>query len=621
MAEADLDHLREMARRIRVEVVRSVYHARAGHLGGPLSAADLLAVLYFHELRIRPDDPAWPDRDRFVLSKGHSSIALYAAMALRGYFPVDELLTFDAARSRLQGHPDMTRLPGLDMSTGSLGMGISAAMGMALGARLTGHDVRAFVMLGDGECQEGEVWEAAMAAPRYGLDNLVAIVDHNRLQQYGWPGNGPDGRIPPQAPGELAAKWHAFGWRVLEVDGHDIAAIVAVLAEARLGDGRPVAIVAHTVKGKGVSFMEGRWYLAHARDQARGARRRDARAGRAGRSRRGSVPMSLAMGRPQREIFGETLAEIADRDERIVVVDGDVGSSTRADIFEKAHPDRYLQMGIAEQNMLGVAAGLATMGLVPFVSTFVSFAVVRPLDQVRVLIAQTGANVKITPSYGGMFTGQTGMSHIIVNDLAIMRTLPRMVTVAPVDDVEAGQVLRWAAAYEGPCYVRLGRDATPRVFADDHPFALGRAEVVRDGGDVTLISTGAQTARTVEAAELLAADGIDALVLHVATLKPLDVAAVVAVADRTGRVVTVEEHSVLGGLGGAVAEALGAHRPTRIDRIGLQDVDVQSGPNDALLDIYGLSASRVAGQVAALLEADGEAESDLARFGLAGMAG
>lgn len=257
---AEIARLQEIARRIRVEVVKAVNHARAGHLGGPLSAADLLAALYFHVLRIRPHDPAWPDRDRFVLSKGHSSIGLYAAMALRGYFPVEELSTFDAAHSRLQGHPDMTRLPGLDMSTGSLGMGISAAMGMALGARLTGRDSRAYVMLGDGECQEGEVWEAAMAAARYGLENLVAIVDHNKLQQYGWPGDGPDGRIPPQAPGELVAKWTAFRWRVLEVDGHDMAAILRVLAEAERGDGRPVAVIAHTVKGKGVSFMEGHYF-------------------------------------------------------------------------------------------------------------------------------------------------------------------------------------------------------------------------------------------------------------------------------------------------------------------------------------------------------------------------
>lgn len=313
--------------------------------------------------------------------------------------------------------------------------------------------------------------------------------------------------------------------------------------------------------------------------------------------------MTQPMGRPQREVFGETVASIASSDPRVVVVDGDVGSSTRADIFEKAHPERYLQMGIAEQNMLGVAAGLATMGLVPFISTFVAFAVVRPLDQVRVMVAQPRANVKITPSYGGLFTGQTGMSHIIVDDVAIMRSLPNMITVLPADDTEADAVLRWAAVHEGPVYVRLGRDATPRVFGPDFEFRMGRAVVVREGGDVTLISTGAQTARTLEAAELLTADGISAHVLHVATIKPLDVEAIVAAAERTGRVITVEEGTVIGGLGGAVAEALGEHRPTRVHRIGLQDCDVQSGPNDALLDLYGLSGVRVAEQVRAILAA------------------
>ena len=257
---AEIARLDEVARQIRLAIVRTVNHARAGHLGGPLSAADMLAALYFHVLRIRPDEPTWPARDRFILSKGHSSVGLYAALALRGYFPVEELATFDAANSRLQGHPDMTRLPGLDMSSGSLGMGISAGVGMALGARLTGRDVRTYVMLGDGECQEGEVWEAAMTAARYGLDSLIAIVDHNRLQQYGWPGDGPDGRMPPQVPGELVAKWSAFGWRVLEVDGHAMEAILAVLQEAAHGDGRPTVVIAHTIKGKGVSFMEGHYF-------------------------------------------------------------------------------------------------------------------------------------------------------------------------------------------------------------------------------------------------------------------------------------------------------------------------------------------------------------------------
>jgi len=258
--DQEISQLEEVARRIRVGVIRGVNKAKAGHLGGPLSAADILAALYFHIMRVRPAEPTWPDRDRFILSKGHSSIGLYSALAVRGYFPVEELLTFDSLGSRLQGHPDMTRLPGLDMSTGSLGMGISAGIGIALGTRLAGRDSRTFVMLGDGECQEGEVWEAAFLAPRYHLDNLIAIVDHNKLQQYGWPGAGPEDRLPPAWPGELVAKWSAFGWRVLEVDGHDMAAVVRVLEEATIGDGRPVAIIANTIKGRGVSFMEGRYY-------------------------------------------------------------------------------------------------------------------------------------------------------------------------------------------------------------------------------------------------------------------------------------------------------------------------------------------------------------------------
>jgi transketolase len=308
------------------------------------------------------------------------------------------------------------------------------------------------------------------------------------------------------------------------------------------------------------------------------------------------------MGRAMREIFGETVAELADDDPRVVMLDADLGSSTKADIFEHAHPDRFFQMGIAEQNMLGVAAGMAAMGFMPFISTFVAFAVVRPLDQVRVLIAQTGLNVKITGGYAGLFTGRAGKTHQIVDDISIMRAMPGMVTVSPADDVETRQVLRWAWAYEGPVYVRLVRDATQRLFDDSHAFAFGKAVVVREGRDVTLISTGAQTPRTVDAAGLLAASGIDAHVLHVPTLKPLDVAAIVAAAARTGRVITVEEHSVIGGLGGAIAETLSEHRPTRLHRVGLQDVFGESASNEDLLDLYGLSAARVADQVRGILD-------------------
>ncbi len=314
--------------------------------------------------------------------------------------------------------------------------------------------------------------------------------------------------------------------------------------------------------------------------------------------------MSLPMGRAMREVFGETVAELATEDPRIVMLDGDLGSSTKADIFERAHPGRFLQMGIAEQNMIGVAAGLASMGLIPFISTFVSFAVVRPLDQVRVQVAQTGLNVKLTAGYAGLFTGMAGKTHHIVDDISIMRAMPGIVSVSPADDVETDRVLRWAATYDGPVYVRIVRDPTQRLFGDDYTFRFGKAVEVRAGRDLTLIGTGAQTPRLVDAAEMLAAGGIDAGVLHLPTLKPFDTAAILAAAERTGRLVTVEEHTILGGLGGAVAETLAEHRPTPLRRIGLQDMYTESAPNDALLDLYGLSAARVAEQVRAMRWSD-----------------
>jgi transketolase len=311
--------------------------------------------------------------------------------------------------------------------------------------------------------------------------------------------------------------------------------------------------------------------------------------------------MSLPMGRQMREVFGQTVTELANHDPRILVLDGDLASSTKADIFEHAHRDRFLQMGIAEQNMIGVAAGLASMGYVPFISTFVSFAVVRPLDQVRVHVAQTQLNVKLTAGYAGLFTGMAGKTHHIVDDISVMRAMPGMITISPADDTETEHVIRWAAAHEGPVYVRMVRDATQHLFGDDYVFRFGEGVTLREGSDVTLISTGAQTPRIVDAAEILAAQGIDAHVLHLPTLKPLDTGAIVAAAERTGRVVTVEEHTIIGGLGGAVAETLGEHRPTPMRRIGLQDIYTESAPNDALLDLYGLSAERVAGRIRELL--------------------
>lgn len=247
----DLKSLSVQARRL---ILETVHHAGAGHIGGPLSVTDILINLYFDRLKIDPQHPDAPNRDRLILSKGHSSIALYTALALRGYFPIDELSTFDAIDSRLQGHPDLRALPGLDMSTGSLGQGLSPGIGMALGGRLSGSGFRTWVILGDGEIQEGQIWEAAFVAARYDLDTLTAIVDYNRLPQFGWPDDsGFTRETPIEDPG---AKFAAFGWHVIETDGHDHGSLRQAFDQADAHNGQPTVIIAHTVKGKGVSFME-----------------------------------------------------------------------------------------------------------------------------------------------------------------------------------------------------------------------------------------------------------------------------------------------------------------------------------------------------------------------------
>lgn len=263
-------HLERLAIQLRRLVVESVHRAGAGHLGGPLSAAEILIALYFEVLRIDPQQPQAPDRDRFILSKGHAAIGLYAAMALRGYFPIEELKTFDALDSRLQGHPDMSLLPGLDMSTGSLGQGLSPGIGMALAARLQGRSFHTWVLLGDGEAQEGQVWEAAFVAARYRLDNLTAILDWNGLQQYGWAteaGYGDLARLPAQEnPKE---RWQAFGWQTFEIDGHDFDQILDACQRVRQRRGQPAIIIARTVKGKGISYMENNfhWHAKPPTDQ------------------------------------------------------------------------------------------------------------------------------------------------------------------------------------------------------------------------------------------------------------------------------------------------------------------------------------------------------------------
>lgn len=302
-----------------------------------------------------------------------------------------------------------------------------------------------------------------------------------------------------------------------------------------------------------------------------------------------------------RDAWGTALCDLGDRYASLVVLDGDLANSTKADTFAKCHPDRFYEMGIAEQNLVGVAAGMASCGFVPWVSTFAAFLAKRALDQIRIVVAQPGLNVKLCGGYTGILTGKTGKTHQSVEDIAVFRAMPGMVTLAPADANELRAAMAAMMADERPTYLRLTRDPSPTVFPAGRQFSIGESYLLREGADVGLISTGVQTVRTLQAATLLAAEGIDASVLHMPTLKPLDVEGIIQIAERTNGIVTAEDHSVIGGLGGAVAEVLSEHRPTRLKRVGLADTFGESGPNDALLDKYGLSANHVASAARTLI--------------------
>jgi transketolase len=307
-----------------------------------------------------------------------------------------------------------------------------------------------------------------------------------------------------------------------------------------------------------------------------------------------TTPLADAPSLALRDVWGQTLADLANEYANLVVLDGDLANSTRADIFQLAHPDRFIETGIAEQNMIGVAAGLATIGFVPWISTFAAFVAKRALDQIRVVVAQPHLNVKLCGAYSGILTSKTGKTHQSVEDLSVFRAMPGMTVIAPADGHELRAAMRAMMEHEGPTYLRVTRDATPAVFPADYRFEIGKASLLRDGADVGIISTGVQTVRALEAADLLAVEGITASVLHVPTLKPLDIDAIVDVAVRTRRIVTAEDHSIIGGLGGAVAETLAEHHPTRMRRVGIRDTFGESGANDALLEKYGLTPRHIA---------------------------
>ena len=611
------DNLTKIVNDLRIDIVQMLGEAGSGHPGGSLSSAEIMTALYFGGvLEHDPADPLGNNRDRFILAKGHAAPALYAALANAGYFPREELMTLRKLGSRLQGHPDCTLLPGVEASTGSLGQGLSIACGLAAGMRLDGDGHAVFVLLGDGECEEGQVWEAAMFAAHNGLDNLVAIVDRNHLQIDGDTADVCD-------PGDLCAKFQAFGWDATVVDGHDIDALISLLGACKADrSGKPHAVIAETVKGKGVSFMENQagWHgkapnaeqLAVALEDLGAAPDRilqplspaipddsvapaEAPKAPSGRPSFASAEVA-AQKKATRAGYGETLAALADEGLPIVVLDADLSGSTTTAKFAAAKPEyakRFFNAGIAEQNMIDVAAGLALAGNIAFTGSFAVFGTGRAYDQIRNTVCYANLNVKVAPTHAGISVGPDGGSHQMLEDMTLMRGLPNMRVLVPADFSAAKAAIRLAAMTPGPVYVRMGREPVPQVYDGDMAFEVGRAYVLREGTDATVVACGVEVKEALEAADRLAGEGIHVEVIDAFSVKPLDVVTIGASVAKTGCVVTAEEHSIIGGLGSAVAEALAAGKPAPIEFVGMRDQFGKSGTYAELSPYFHMDATAI----------------------------
>lgn len=614
-ATPSIQTLQNIATRLRIDSVRATSEAGSGHPTTCLSAADIVAVLFFAEMRFDPKDPQAIDNDRFVLSKGHAAPLLYAAWAEAGYLPREALLDLRKLTSDLEGHPT-PRLPFVDVATGSLGQGICAGVGLALNARRIGSDYRTYVLLGDGESAEGSVWEAAQAAAFHGLDNLCGLTDVNGL-----------GQSRPTQLGHdldaLAARWRAFGWHTVAVDGHDIAALVEACAEARRTRGRPTMILARTVKGKGVSFVEGRggWHgkalkkgeeadRAIAELEAQIVPGADGPIGPPRPERRGRpdpVPAQVELPPPAyppgakvatREAWGDALVELGRIDPRVVALDGDVKNSTFSERFEQAFPERFYQHFIAEQAMLGAAMGLASRGAVPFPSTFACF-LTRAADFIR-MAGISGSNIKLAGSHAGVSIGEDGPSQMGLEDLALMRAVPNCTVVYPCDAVSTVRLVTEIWARPGMAYIRTSRPKTPVIYGPDESFPIGGSKVLRrsDRDVATVVAAGVTVFEALEAHDRLAAEGLSIRVIDAYSVQPIDEATLREAGEETGVLITVEDHYPAGGLGDAVSEAV-APRGIRVHRLAVREVP-RSGTPEELLDRYGISAGKIVAAVKAL---------------------
>jgi transketolase len=615
--------LHNLATQLRIDSVRATTAAGSGHPSTCCSAAELVAALFGAEMRFDPRQPAHPRADRFVLSKGHGAPILYAAWAAVGLFPRDELLTLREFASDLEGHPT-PRLPFVDVATGSLGQGLCAGLGIALNARRINADYRTYVLLGDGETAEGSVWEAAESAAFHQIDSLCGLTDVNRLGQ----------SRPTMYQHDMEAyaqKYRAFGWHAIVIDGHDLNAVLDALAEARATKGRPTMILARTLKGKGISFIEDKpnWHgkaLKKGEEADRAIKELEAQyvdlpagaidrlvaaiprpAGPATEAPRPTPTLpapeyKLGDQVATREAYGTALVRLGRADDRLVALDADVGNSTFSEAFEKAFPERFIQNYIAEQAMVGTAMGFAARGAIPFPSTFACF-LTRAYDFIR-MTAISQLNVKFAGSHAGVSIGEDGPSQMALEDLAMMRAQPNMTVLYPSDATSAERLVELAAYHAGPAYIRTSRPKTPVIYGTDEVFHVGGSKLLRQSASdvATVVAAGVTVFEALKAYDTLRSEGTFIRVIDAYSVQPIDAATLEAAGRATGgHLITVEDHYEAGGIGDAVADAV-ANAGLTVRRLAVREIP-RSGKPEELLDRYGISASHIVEAVKGVLAA------------------
>jgi transketolase len=617
MSMNEAERWRELGQQLRVDAVRASAKAGSGHPTSSMSAADLAAVLLAAHFRYDLDNPKSPANDRLVFSKGHASPLVYGLFRAAGALSEEEFMTYRQFGSRLQGHPTPV-LPWVDVATGSLGQGLPIGVGMALaGKRLDRLPFRVWVICGDSEMAEGSMWEAIEHASFYELDNLTAIIDVNRLGQRGETMHGWD-------LASYSDRLRAFGWHAREIDGHDVEAIDAAYREAESTIGGPTAIVAKTIKGKGYSKVEdkGGWHgkaisqedLEAALEEMGGVRNHvvslpKPEVGEDRRHRFEPSPVEwpaydVGSEVATRKAYGDALAALGGERGDVVALDGEVSNSTFAEIFRDAHPERFFEMYIAEQQMVGAAVGMQVLGWKPFCSTFAAF-MSRAYDFGR-MATISRATVKLCGSHAGVSIGEDGPSQMGLEDLAEFRALAGSTVLYPSDANQTAKLVRAMGDLDGISYLRTTRANTPVIYGPDEEFPVGGARVLRSSeeDEVAIVAAGITLHEALEAADTLADEGVRARVIDSYSVKPIDAKTLRDAAEATGgRLVVAEDHRPEGGLGEAVLSAFAdAEERPRVVHLAVRELPLSGKPAE-LLAAAGIDAEHIADAARRLVRA------------------